>query len=58
MIAGQVPSRQNAGVGSRIRAPSPGSPEEIAKVIAFLCSPGASFMTGAAVPADGGYTAV
>ncbi|MDI2030533.1 SDR family NAD(P)-dependent oxidoreductase [Saccharopolyspora sp. TS4A08] len=38
--------------------PRAGSPEEIAKVIAFLCSPSASFMTGTAVPVDGGYTAV
>ena len=29
-------------------------PEEIASVIAFLCGPGASFMTGMAIPVDGG----
>ena len=31
---------------------------EIAEVIAFLVSPAASFMTGALVMADGGYTAI
>jgi NAD(P)-dependent dehydrogenase (short-subunit alcohol dehydrogenase family) len=34
-----------------------GAPEEIAAVAAFLVSSDASFVTGAAIPVDGGYTA-
>ncbi|PJM98480.1 short-chain dehydrogenase [Streptomyces sp. CB01201] len=33
-------------------------PEEIAEVLCFLASPRSSFITGAVVPADGGFTAV
>jgi NAD(P)-dependent dehydrogenase (short-subunit alcohol dehydrogenase family) len=33
-------------------------PIEIANVVAFLASSEASFMTGAAVMVDGGYTAI
>jgi len=34
-----------------------GTPEEIAKVVSFLCSPDASFMHGEAVLVDGAYVA-
>ena len=32
-------------------------PEEIAAAVLWLCSPGASFVIGVALPVDGGYTA-
>jgi NAD(P)-dependent dehydrogenase (short-subunit alcohol dehydrogenase family) len=34
-----------------------GSAEEIAAAVLWLCSPGASFVVGVALPVDGGYTA-
>lgn len=34
-----------------------GRPEEIASAVLWLCSPGASFVIGVALPVDGGYVA-
>jgi NAD(P)-dependent dehydrogenase (short-subunit alcohol dehydrogenase family) len=52
----------DAAYAQRVMARSPmkrwGQPEEIAAAIVFLASKAASFVNGAIMPVDGGYTAV
>jgi NAD(P)-dependent dehydrogenase (short-subunit alcohol dehydrogenase family) len=49
---------KKAGLLSMVPSKRAGTPEEIAEAIVFLSSAGASFMTGAIVPIDGGMSAV
>jgi len=43
---------------ARIPAGRLGEPEELAGLVAFLASPEAAYLTGAAIPVDGGRTAI
>ena len=51
---GFVSAEMNERMVGRTAIRRPGTPEEVANVVAFLCSDLASYVTGAAVPVTGG----
>ncbi len=46
---------ENAGAGTPMGRN--GKPEEVARVVVWLCTDAASYVTGVAMPVDGGYEA-
>lgn len=61
LVPGPFPNNPEPGFGARLAARTMlgrlGKPEEIAGPLLFLASPAASFITGSALTADGGWTA-
>ena len=59
MVAGMLQGQVGAMAEIMKQQPAGrlGHAEEIAAAVLWLCSPGASFVTGAALPVDGGFTA-
>jgi NAD(P)-dependent dehydrogenase (short-subunit alcohol dehydrogenase family) len=60
LIATPMTNAQDQAISDAIVAVTPmgraGRPEEVAAAIAFLAGDSASFITGAQIPVDGGYT--
>jgi 3-hydroxybutyrate dehydrogenase len=59
--AAQFGGDRDAGIRDLLREKQPSgrtsTPDEIARVVLWLCDPVAHNLTGAAIPVDGGWTA-
>ena len=52
----QLPEKARARFLDKIPLARPGSPEDVARLVAFLCSPDSDYLTGQCIAVDGGMT--